>query len=53
MKSSISATLLTTALSIALASTAIAAKPPSGDFNPSDLRNSTVDTSRIINPQPR
>ncbi|MBD2465246.1 hypothetical protein H6G89_29995 [Oscillatoria sp. FACHB-1407] len=28
------------------------AKPPSGDANPSDLYNSTVDTSEIINPQP-
>jgi hypothetical protein len=26
------------------------AKPPSGDSNPSDLGNSTVDSSQIINP---
>ncbi len=28
------------------------AKPPSGDSNPSDSGNSTVDTRDIINPQP-
>lgn len=27
-------------------------RPPSGDANPSDLTNSTVDTSDIINPHP-
>ena len=27
-------------------------KPPSGDSNPGDLTNPTVDTSDIINPQP-
>lgn len=27
-------------------------KPPSGDANPSDLDNDTVDTSGIINPHP-
>jgi len=53
MKSFIPTAFLTTVLSLALTSIAIAAKPPSGDSNPSDLGNSTVDTSQIINPQPR
>ncbi|MDX2213497.1 MAG: hypothetical protein SFY66_09430 [Oculatellaceae cyanobacterium bins.114] len=27
-----------------------AGRPPSGDLNPSDLTNPTVDTSEVINP---
>jgi hypothetical protein len=49
MKRFVSASLSVLALSI-FASTANAASPVSGDSNPSDLRNPTVDTSEIINP---
>jgi len=45
------AALSTLALSIALAPSlpdTIAAKPPSGDYNPSDRGNRTVDTSQVI-----
>jgi hypothetical protein len=27
-------------------------RPPSGDSNPSDLKNPTVDTSQVVNPHP-
>jgi hypothetical protein len=41
--------LSTLMLSAAFAST-VYAKPPSGDLNPSDLHNNTVDTSQVIVP---
>lgn len=41
------ASLSTLALSATFAST-VYAKPPSGDLNPSDLHNDTVDTSQVI-----
>lgn len=40
-------------LGTVLTSAAFATNPPSGDSNPSDLGNSTVDTSHINNPQTR
>lgn len=49
MKRLIFASLSTIALHAAFASGAFA-KPPSGDANPSDLANRTVDTSQIIAP---
>lgn len=45
--------LLTVLLGTVLTSIALAAEPPSGDSNPSDLDNSTVSTGQIINPHPR
>lgn len=45
--------LLAIALGAAFAATAQAQKPPSGDSDPSDRGNRTVDTSQIINPHPR
>ena len=45
--------LFAAALGVFFATTAQAQKPPSGDSNPSDLGNTTVDTSQIINPTPR
>jgi hypothetical protein len=44
--------LSTLMLSAAFAST-VSAKPPSGDLNPSDLYNNTVDTSQVIAPNAR
>lgn len=61
MKRLMLASLSTLALSIAFTpialptrstGAAIAAKPPSGDMNPSDRFNRTVDTSEIIAAKP-
>lgn len=53
MKRLILASLFTIILGTFFATTAQSQKPPSGDSDPSDLGNSTVNTSQIINPQPR
>lgn len=45
-------TSLSTLLFAAFATSAFA-KPPSGDANPSDLANRTIDTSQIIAPTTR
>lgn len=48
MKRFMLATLSAVVLQSAFAAGAFAAKPPSGDANPSDLANTSVDTSEII-----
>lgn len=53
MKRLILASLFAAAFSAVFAATTQAQKPPSGDSNPSDLGNTTVDTSQIIDPTPR
>lgn len=53
MKSLILLSLVAVALGAAFTATAQAQKPPSGDSNPSDRGNQTVDTRQIINPHPR
>lgn len=53
MKRLILLSLFATVLGTFFATTVQAQKPPSGDSNPSDLGNTTVDTSQIINPQPQ
>lgn len=52
MKRLTTSLLSTLILGVSLSSGAIAAQPPSGDSNPSDLNNRTVDTSQIIRPTP-
>ena len=53
MKRLILSSLFAVVLSTFFETTAQAQKPPSGDSNPADLGNRTVNTSQIINPQPR
>jgi len=52
MKSLLFIALSTLSLSVALASQQQASLPPSGDMNPSDRGNRTVDTSDIIGSLP-
>jgi hypothetical protein len=53
MKSLTFSVLLTLTFSGFFATTAYAAKPPSGDMNPSDMGNTTVDTSELRVPTGR
>ncbi|HEY9881763.1 hypothetical protein [Leptolyngbya sp. FACHB-711] len=53
MKRLILASLFAADLSAVFAATTQAQKLLSDDSNPSDLGNTTVDTSQIINPTPR
>ena len=52
MKTLLFAALSTLSLNITLASQQQASLPPSGDMNPSDRGNRTVDTSEIIAVKP-
>lgn len=53
MKRLLSATLTALALGSIATFAAYAGKPPSGDSNPGDRHNTTVDTSQIVTPNPR
>lgn len=53
MKRLILSSLMAIIFGTAFATTAQAKRPPSGEANPSNLGNRTVDTSQIINPHPR
>jgi hypothetical protein len=53
MKLLIFSSLFSVVLVNGFVTTVQASKPPSGDSDPSDRWNRTVDTSQIINPQSR